>query len=110
MTKTEVINAVLNGEKVTVVEYRGSNAEIIKWSDRETQKQMEAPSLRHTVEDAKTSFVVSERLDRTKPFDAAAYKSPFKKGDKVALRFNTVVVNKGVTTVTGTLEPFDSTK
>jgi len=108
MTKTELTQAVLNGEPVLVVEYRASNAETIKWRDKVSKQALSAPTLRHTVEFSKGSMAVSERVEDT--FDTGAYKPPFKKGDKVVLRFTGWQQQKGAVTASGSLELFDSTK
>lgn len=108
MTQQQFIQSALNGEPLLLVEYRASSAEVIKWRDKVSHQALSAPTLRHTVEYSKGSMAVSERVDDK--FDASNYKAPFKKGDKVVLRFTNWQQQKGAVTAQGTLEPYESTK
>jgi len=102
--KIEQLKAMqANGEPVLLVEYRSSSAEIIKWRDKVSHATLSAPVLRHTVEGGNRSFAVSERVDDK--FDVTSYQPPFKKGDRVVLRFSAMTTEKGSSTFSGSLEP-----
>jgi hypothetical protein len=90
------------GAQCLVVEYRNTVAEVIQWRDRETQKMMTAPVLRHNVETQSGPLIVQERTGEG--FDAAAYKSPFTKGQRYLLWFSELATQRGVTTGRGMLQ------
>lgn len=108
MTKSQLMERVLAGEPLVLVEYRHSNAEIIKWRDKETKQALEAPTLRHTVETSRGSMAVQERVADS--FNPQAYTPPFKKGQKAVLKFTVWQSQKGAVTANGILEPYDDSK
>lgn len=105
MKRQEFLNGVQNGVPLVEVEYRASNAEVIKWRDKVTKQALSAPMVRHTVEYHKGSMAVSERVPDD--FNVENYNPPFKKGDKVILEIAGWQSQKGAITAQGTLHPID---
>lgn len=89
MKKSEVLERILNGDFLCVVEYRGSKADVgrIREDDGKMRKWV---ILKHQVEGVIGAFPVNEDV-RDNPqynpetFVPADYRSPFKKGQKVVL-------------------------
>lgn len=104
--KAAIFKAVESGKPVVIVEYRGSRADKMSWSDRATGRAMTAPFLEHHVEtDEGVALKVRERVAET--FDPETFKSEFKKGQKVALWVTAWIVERGNTEVRGFLQGFN---
>lgn len=103
MTNKELMEQIMAGKPLVVVEYRSSKAENIKWRDKETQKTLTGVFLRHTVEAGEVSVAVNERTGED--FKADGYKAPFKKGEKCVLVFTDYQTVKGATSARGVLVP-----
>jgi hypothetical protein len=110
MTEADAIRRFLGGEPVRIVEYRSTNAQRIKWTDKDTGKALEAPICKHDVEgapDGRSGVVeaisVSERLPEDA--DVETMKSPFKKGERVVLVYFSQMTLKGAHSAQGRLEP-----
>lgn len=91
------------GEPILLAEYRTSNAETIKWTDKTSGRAREAGVLRHTVETGKASIIVEERT--ADDFRPETYVPAFKKGQRVAVLVLSLTVDKGRITIRGSLEP-----
>lgn len=95
MKQVEVHKMFNDGKPVILCEYRSSKAERIKWRDKTSRATLEAPILRHSVEAADgTPYVVNERVPET--FDETKFASQIKKGEKVALLFESMTSEKGI--------------
>lgn len=105
MTKAEAGKLILTGEKIHVVEYRGSVAESIQWRDKTTRAVMRGVTLTHNCESGKNAFVVSERVEEN--FNPVTFVSPHTKGDRVALLYNSCKVEAGKTTYYGTIQKLE---
>jgi len=99
----DAIKVWQSGSPVLLVEYRNSQAETIKWRDKETRRMMEAPSLRHSVETADSAIVVNERPAET--MDVNKYVAPFRKGQKVLLHVQSLTTERGIVSARGILQP-----
>jgi hypothetical protein len=99
--KSEVQKLWEGGGQVLLCEFRQSIAEKITWRDRGNGQMKSAPMLRHTVETESSTIIVNERVEET--FDVNGYEAKFKKGQKVALFFSEMTVEKGVTSMRGEL-------
>jgi len=105
MNQSELERRIHAGEFVALGEYRMSKAEMIKWRDKVTGRQMEAPMLRHTVEFGDKSVAVSERVaDGIKIEDISV---PFVKGDAVVLLLEEYTAQKGLVSCRGRVIKFD---
>jgi hypothetical protein len=103
MKLNDVVKMFDAGQPVLVVEYRSSKAERIRWRDKESHNTLEAPILRHSCEAADgTPYVVNERVPDT--FKETEFKSLFKRGDKVVLKFTAMNVERGIQHFQGALE------
>jgi hypothetical protein len=103
ITMDDAIGLFKKGHQVVVVEYRNSVAETITWRDKESQKAMSAPILRHNVETETGPMVVDER--QGEGFRPEDYKAPFKKGQRCLLHFNDMETQRGVLRARGVLQP-----
>jgi len=99
---TEAVERWKNGERILFGEYRASKAEVIKYRDKLTHQMTEMKMLRHTIEVGPDSVVLNERVDDK--FDAASYKSPLTKGQKVVVFLDSLLIEKGVPSARGRLE------
>lgn len=90
-----------SGIPVLLVEYRKSMAEQINWRDKASGKMMHAPVLRHTVETATASVMVTERV--ADDFKVDGYQAPFAKGQRVALYATELATDKGQLSARGQL-------
>jgi len=106
-TKTEAVARWELGEVLIVAEYRGSKADQLKWRDKTTGRQLEAETLRHTVEAGGGSFAVDERLaEGVKGAERIAelQKAGIVKGEKCLVVLTQLLTVKGVTSARGSLE------
>jgi len=98
-TEAEIVADFLAGHRVVMAEYRLNKAETIAYTDRKTDAQETFDSCRHTVETVDGAVTVFERTE--KGFNASAYVSPFKKGERVAVYFSKWDNSKGSEKVYG---------
>jgi hypothetical protein len=107
MTKTEALKRIENGEFLGgIAEYRSSSAETIKYQDKKTGRMAEMSMLRHNIEVGDVAVALNERT--SDGFNASAYKSPFKKGQRVVVRLQGMEIDKGLVRARGTLEAIES--
>jgi len=91
--KSEILEGFWNGDLVLVVEYRGSKAE---WGTKREEggKVVKFPILSHRVEAGGTAFPIREDLRAVPDFDPDHYKPPFRKGEKVVFKMETLGKDK----------------
>lgn len=107
MKQKELLDQVLKGNPVMVVEYRASEPEVVRFRNKETGSQEEIKKLTHTVEAGNTSFKVSERVNGD--FHPENYQSPFKKGTICVLHIESYSRDKGFNRVaSGRLEALEA--
>jgi len=102
MKLTQAVEQWQGGARLLFGEYRSSKAEVIKYRDKTSHQMTQMSMLRHTVEIGADSVQVAERVEDN--FDAAGYKSPFQKGQKVVVFLDSLVIERGVPTARGKLE------
>jgi hypothetical protein len=102
MDKKQAMDLFNAGQFVAIGEYRMSKAEQIKWRDKTSGKEMEAPMLRHVVEFGDKSVAVSERVPSNVKLEDI--KVPFIKGDTVLLHVEEYTTQKGLVSCRGRLE------
>lgn len=88
-----------------IAEYRSSCAETIKYQDKKTGRMAEMAMLRHNIEVGDVAVAINERT--TDDFKADAYKSPFKKGQKVLVCLQSMETDKGLVRARGTLHAIE---
>lgn len=100
MKQDEAIKRFLAGEQCMCVEFLSSKAETITWRDKVSRGVMTAPILTHTVITHDGAAIAGERVDE-KTFDPKAYKTPFKRGDKLFVTFIGSNTEKGRQSLSG---------
>jgi len=103
MTEAEVLELHRDGFPVLFGEYRTGKAEDIQWRDKATKQMLTGKSVRHTLENAVESVVLSENVEDS--FDCSKFVPPAKKGERVAYIIRGMQVTKGVTQYRGTVHP-----
>jgi len=106
ITESELIAQILQGGIWAIGEYRLGKADVIKWRDKTSGKAMEGVVARHTIECGAEALVFSPRLPEG--YAVADFGPLLPKGTKCALQVNRVEVDKGNTTVSGTLHEVQS--
>lgn len=85
-----------------VAEYRSSSAETITYRDKVTGKAAVLKKLTHQIELGATSVQVNERVGED--FQTETFKPPFRKGQQVVFKVESLLRDKGVYKGSGTLE------
>lgn len=102
ITQEQALALFVSGAPVLQCAYMGSKAETISWRDKSSGKSMSAPILRHTCLLDGQALSVTERVDE-KTFTPESYRSPFKQGQKVLVRFTEFLQQRGLLTARGEL-------
>jgi len=105
MNKAQLIDGVLAGQALVLVEYRQTKVEVVKYRNKETGKAEEMRKIRHHVEGGGAAFPIEERVPEGLNLDT--YKSPFAKGQMVVWHVDSMSKVKGVERNSGILEAFD---
>lgn len=108
MTKPQLLERVMKGELLQVVEYRGTKTEKIVYADKQTKEQKSFDKLSHSVETAHDAFKVDEDTRKIPNFDPSKYVSPFKKGQSVVAVLQSVVQSRDTIEARGHLEPLEA--
>jgi len=101
MKTSEIINALNKGGMFSVAEYRGGKAETVKYRDKVTTKAAEFSQILHNLESGNDMFVMQERLPDGA--EVGKFEPPFKKGQKVFIKVETVEKVQGFLRATGTM-------
>jgi hypothetical protein len=102
MTQKQLMDKVMTGTPMAVLEYRGTQTEKIAWRDKDSGKSMEMRKATHNCEAGTTALAISEGLADNA--DLEHYKPPFKKGDMVVWEVQQMARVKGVSRLGGRLE------
>jgi len=103
MKKEELLKRLEAGECLLVGEYRRGLAETIKWRDKVTKEQLQAPTVRHTIETATKSLTLNERP--VEGFKVEDWKQTIPTGTRVVVLVTQYQVQGGAVAVRGTCEP-----
>jgi len=103
MTQKDLIEAVMSGKLVTVVEYRNFRADTIKVR-ADGKPTREIPIVEHSIEMGPESVKVAEFLPDGSSL--AGVKQPFAKGAKCVLTVESIFREKGSAKVRGKLEAY----
>lgn len=103
LTMAQVQQLHQDGFPVLIGEYRLGKAENIEWRDKTSKQMVSGVSVRHTVENAVESVVISENVPDG--YDVAKFLPPCKKGDKCAYIARSMQTAKGVVQFRGTVHP-----
>jgi len=101
MKQSEILGRVLKGELIQCGEYLMSRSETIKYSKNGKADQFD--KLTHTVLTTEGAVSVDEDTRKLPGFSAETYKSPFKKGQTVAIVVTSKTSLKGVVTIRGAI-------
>lgn len=104
MNRKTLIEKVVAGTPVCVVEYRGTVTDVINWRDPASGRTVQIKKATHNVEAGTNPVAISEKLEDS--VDVASYKPPFKKGDMCVWLIGSMSKTKGVARYTGKLELF----
>jgi len=103
MTRKEAIDRFMAGEPLRIGEYRGGEAQPIKWMDRESGKRLESVVVRHYVEfGGKAVLLQGERTPEG--YKVSDFKPLFKKGTAIVVHVESMLVQKGNVSISGQLD------
>lgn len=103
MKKADIYKKIEDRETVQFADYLMSVASRVDYKNKATGKPDSFDKLTHTVLVATGAATVDEDTRNIPNFSAAAYKSPFKQGDRVAVLVDSKSSLKGVVTFRGKL-------
>jgi len=101
MKQTEILGRVLKGELIQCGEYLMSKADTVKYF--KDGKAESFSKLTHTVLTSEGAVSVDEDTRAMPGFNPETYKSPFKKGQIVAILVTSKISQKGVVTIRGSV-------
>lgn len=107
MKQAELLAAFNAGKIVVVGKFLHFKAETIAYRDRVSGKPATFDKIEFTVMTANGVVFVQPDTRRIPGFDIAKYKPPFAENAKVVVEIQSMVVEKGVTTIGGTIEALD---
>jgi len=109
MTKDALLKAVLNGELVTVVEFRGASAQRFEANAKEERAESVCLTYRVELKDGKQQEIKNYLKDaEAKTFDVKAFNDgamPFKKGERAVWLLKSYGWTERGVKASGTLEP-----
>jgi len=105
MKKVEILPALEKGGMFCLGEYRGGKAETINYRDKLTGKAASFSQIGHNLESGNDMFVLQERMPEGA--DIRAFIPPFKKGDRIFVKLETVERVQGFLRATGTMFPVE---
>jgi hypothetical protein len=105
MKKADAFKAIEAGEPILIGEYRSHAAETINYRDKTTGRMAELVTLSHNIEFGPRSVKIRERVEEN--FKPDQYKSPFKKGSRVAVVIDSFTREKGVYSGSGKVEALE---
>lgn len=101
MKQSQILSLVLAGELIQCGEYLMAKADTIRYT--KNGKAESFTVLRHTILTPGGAVTVDEDTRNLQNFDPATYKSPFKKGEQIAVIVTSKIIDKGVVTIRGTI-------
>jgi len=101
MKANEILVHLQKGGMFSLGEYRGGKAETITYRDKLTGKTAAFSQIGHNLESGNDMFVLQERMPDGA--DVSKFVPPFKKGDKVFVKLETVERVQGFLRATGTM-------
>jgi len=99
ISRAEATKRWLSGELVVIAEVRSFICEDREWRDKKTGRMEKGTFLTHNLEIGPMAAPLSERLPEG--VTKAGYVWPFKKGDSVLVKVDSVFAEKGVTQFRG---------
>jgi len=104
MKEKDVIQRVMEGERLCVLEYRTGKSETITWRDP-SGRRMTAPIVKHAMESKHDAISVSERVPDD--FDIANFR-PRKKGERVVVHIASLTITRGAIQIqAAAIEPLE---
>jgi len=104
MTKAQLIEAIMAGATVALVEYRQTKVEVVNYRNKENGRPEQMRKFRHHVEGGGAAFASEERVPEGLSLDT--YKPPFTKGQSCVWHIQSMSKVKGVERNSGELEPY----
>jgi len=107
MTKAKLLEAFNAGKILLVGKAMHFKKEVIAYRDRSTGKPATFDKVEFAVLGANGVVFVQPDTRKIPGFDMGKYENPFKPGQDVVVTIDTMSVDKGITTISGTVESLD---
>lgn len=106
MKQAEVIAAFNAGKILTVATFLHFKKEVVAYRGKDG-KPATFDKVEYACLSANGIVFVQPDTRKMVGFDMETYKCPFKSGDKVVVEINSMAIDKGITTIGGTIQPLD---
>jgi len=108
MKQANLTEAVMSGKLLLVGTFLHMKKEVVKYSDRQTKQAAEFNKVEYAVLGSNGVVFVQPDTRKMPGFNMEKFVCPFKSNDRVVVEVERIMVDKGISTIAGTIEKLEA--